>query len=124
MPRPHGRPIKGRYPFRPIPGMTHTPLPGEKSHVVTDDKKPTKKGLGCRLSAYGDLILDATAGMNPPARDLDTHQIEEVMRTQHPTMDHLDRPYLLDLAQAAWEVVQELRADGTYKTPTVEDPYP
>jgi len=118
MPRPHGRPIKGKYPFRPIPGMTHTPLPPD----LFSQPKPKKatKGLGARLSAYGDSILAATQGMHPPAQPEDTHQIEEAMRTQHSTLDSLDRTTLDELAQAAWLAVQGLRQEGVLETPKGE----
>lgn len=124
MPRPHGRPVSGRRPFQPYPGLTHTtpwPPPREDGQGELFTTPPQVRQ---RRSAYGDAILEATKKMRPPARPVDTYQIEDVMRSQHATLDHLDRRRLYALARNAWLAVRELRRDGTIKTPTEEDPHP
>lgn len=73
---------------------------------------------GQMISAYGDVIMEATG-----CRPEDTFQIEETMRTQHGTMDHLTRAYLHRLARDSWDAVQELRATDPdlYPTPKYAD---
>ncbi len=72
---------------------------------------------GRSLSAYGLTILEALITGNPNIQPEDTHQIEEIMRTQHSTLDGLDFRKLKSLARHSWKVLQELRKDGVYETP-------
>lgn len=70
---------------------------------------------GRRMSAYGIGILEDVLPVDPAVRPEDTPQIEDVMRTQHSTLDHLDHPRFRRLARLAWEAVKELRVtDARY----------
>ena len=64
-------------------------------------------------AAYERIILEAVVEATPE----DAEQIEEVMRTQFSTLDHLERHELIEYSQEAWEVVKILRKDGIYPTP-------
>ena len=72
-----------------------------------------EKFKGRTMSPYGIAILEDVEDILPE----DTPQIEEVMRTQHSTLDHLDHPTFRKLARMAWRVVRDLRQDRTYETP-------
>lgn len=56
------------------------------------------------MPAYGGLIVEVT-GCLPS----DTEEVEDLMRTQSPTLDGLSRKRFADLARAAWDVVQITR---------------
>ena len=64
------------------------------------------------MNFYHEMIAAATG-----CKKTDLDQIEEVMRTQHSTLDHLTQSQLFKLARESWTVVQELRRDGTFETP-------
>jgi len=64
MPRPNGRPVKGKQPFRPTPGMTHTPLPGD---LFPEGGLPkystggmTKRQIAKELSVHTSDLFTAT----------------------------------------------------------------
>lgn len=79
---------------------------------------------GRKWSAYGIGILEDVLPADPNIRPEDTFQIEEVMRTQHSTLDHLDHPTFRRLARLCWEAVKELRVTDTKYYPTPEYPQP
>ncbi len=57
------------------------------------------------MSPYGKLICDVTGCMPE-----DTHDIEEMMRSQHATLDHLSRKQFTKLARAAHRGLAAYRA--------------
>jgi hypothetical protein len=65
------------------------------------------------FSAYAMAILESV----PDCLIEDCEQIEEVMRTQHSTLDHLTFKEFLKLAQGAWLAVKQLRDEGVYERP-------
>jgi hypothetical protein len=69
------------------------------------------------IRGYGLTILEAVHRKYPEVQAHDLEQIEEVMRCEYSTLDHLDYQKFARLASNSWLVVKELRADGTYPTP-------
>lgn len=55
---------------------------------------------------YTDLIITSTG-----CTQLDAHEVEQLMRDEYSTLDHLSRQKFVKCAKECWEAVKFMRTD-------------
>jgi hypothetical protein len=81
-------------------------------------KKGKNVALKRKLSLYQEIISEATGLTEPKIID----EIEDMMRVEHPTLDHLTRAQLIDNARIAHEALIEMNRTIGLKEALLETP--